>query len=55
MLTQHVRFRHDPEILLNSLSHGRRLRAVPALNCTLLGELDPHGKVQWHFLADEIG
>jgi hypothetical protein len=50
---QRVRFRHDPEILLNSLSRGERPRAIPTLNCTLLGELDTDGKVQWHFLADE--
>jgi hypothetical protein len=50
---QRVRFQHDPEILLNSLARGERPRAVPTLPCTLLGELDADGKVQWHFLADE--
>jgi hypothetical protein len=51
---QHVRFQHDPEILLTRLSHGHKPRAVPALSCTLLGELDEANKVQWHFLADDV-
>lgn len=48
-----IKFHHDPEILLNRLTHGRRPRGVPALDCTLRGELDEAGKVQWHFVSDE--
>jgi len=47
---QIVNFQHDPEILLNRLSRGQKPRAVPALNCTLFGQLDADEKVQWHFL-----
>jgi hypothetical protein len=49
---QFIKFHHDPEILLNRLTHGRRPRAVPALDCTLRGELDEAGKVQWHFMSE---
>jgi hypothetical protein len=49
---QLIQFQHDPEILLNRLAHGRRPRAVPALNCTLLGQLDEENKVQWNFVKN---
>ena len=50
---QFVKFQHDPEILLDRLSRGRKPRAMPALNCILLGELDENDKVQWHLLEDK--
>lgn len=50
---QLVKFQHDPEILLDRLSRGQKPRAVPALDCMLLGELDDNDKVQWHLLEDK--
>ncbi len=42
-----VEFRHDPAILLGTLAEGRRPRAVPVSQHTLIGRLDRTGKTDW--------
>lgn len=43
-----VRFRHDPENLIDALSNGQRPRAVPLRPCTLVSGRDSQGEVEWH-------
>ena len=49
---QHVRFRHDPAILLESLAAGRRPRGVAERRFDLVAVVDDQGDVQWY--SDEL-
>lgn len=48
-----VRFHHDPERLIETLSNGQRPRAVPARPCTLVGSLDAQGEIQWYICEED--
>jgi hypothetical protein len=44
---QRVRFRHDPELLLGTLSAGRQPQHLPERPCTVVGSLDSDGRLRW--------
>lgn len=50
---QIVRFRYDPIALFTSLTRQRRPRAIPPLDCTLVGTLERDGQTHWQLRADE--